>query len=311
MSPPTCEKIARAVSLGSTDQLREAIDQGELVRDFELGDRCSVIIEMIRACIDRELPIPRVSEMLNFDADPNAVGWFGFSPLQYILMRGHMDAQTLAANVVSLLCAGADVNKLLPTQMDVSGWSGHYREFISYPLALAIQSGSLPAVEAILLGGAQLDGPGGVDVITPLSVAAMWKENSIISLLLRRGANPRIANEDGSLAIHHCWDEECGAILYDFGSPLSIPDCNQRLPMHEWVERATESCAIEWIASKCPEDRFKKDGKGQSPYELLQKRVMEDSSNTSWLTPIFVKWEADLIDSSTQVASGNDQGRRL
>lgn len=311
MSPPTHEKIVYAISLGSMDHLRDAIGNNGSIRNFEIDEGCSVIIDMIRACIDRELTIPRVSEILDLDADPNAIGWFGLSPLQYILMRGHMDAQTLAANVVSLLCAGADVNKVLPTQIGVSGWHAQSREFISYPLALAIQSGSLPAVEAILLGGALPDGPGGVSVVSPLSVAAMWKENHIMSLLLKRGADPRIPNEDGSLAIHHCWDEKSGAILYDYASPLSVRDCKHRLPLHEWVERATERRAIEWLSSKCPDDRFKKDVTGQSPFDLLQKRVAEDDSNKSWLAPIFVKWEADMIDNSTQAASNDCQGRRL
>lgn len=309
---PNFPELSHAMANGSTELLRLAVDSGESMEEFERQRKSSIIVDIMRMCAERSQDSPLLSDLLEMGADANMSGWFGLSPLSYVLVRGCMDSQTLTANIVSLLCNGADVNKLVPNTITSMAWRPRHREYSSYPLALAIQIGNLSAAEAILLGGGSPDGPGGKDVLNPLSVSAIWKESAITRLLLKKGAQANLCNDDGTSPLHHCWDEDIAGLLFRSGAPVSCQDGDGRLPMHEWVERAVKASTLEWICDRAPEDRFVCDNDGVSPFRILQERVNVDEAHTHWLMPILSKWEADFIGRSTTGKSPcNIQGRRL
>lgn len=309
---PNFPELSHAMANGSIELLRLAVAAGESLEEFERARKSSIIVDLMRLCAERSQDPPLVSELLEMGADANMSGWFELSPLPYVLVRGSMDSQTLTANVVSLLCYGADVNKLIPNTISSMAWRPRHKEYSSYPLALAIQIGNLSAAEAILLGGGPPDGPDGRDVLNPLSVAAIWKEPAIAKLLLKRGAKAHLCNEDGTSPLHHCWDEDIAGLLLKYGAHISGKDEFGRLPMHEWVERATKPSTLEWIAQLAPQDRFIIDNRGVTPFSILQDRVNIDENHAYWLSPILSKWEADLIGQSTAGSAGCDgHGRRL
>ncbi|QUD87815.1 ankyrin repeat domain-containing protein [Phenylobacterium montanum] len=80
-----------------------------------------------------------------------------------------------AVVISALISVGAD-----PNAITLSGDSSC--------LMLAVQSGSLDAVRAIVDGGALLDLP--ADGVTPLMVAARAGDEEIATFLLERGADP-------------------------------------------------------------------------------------------------------------------------
>jgi hypothetical protein len=312
MLPPNFPELHHAMANGSIELLRLAVAAGESLEAFEVERKSSVIVDLMRVCAERSQDPPLVSELLEMGADANLGGWFELSPLPYVLVRGSMDTQTLTSNVVSLLCHGADVNRLVPNTIASMAWRPRHKEYLSYPLALAIQIGNLSAAEAILLGGASPDGPGGKDVLNPLSVSAIWKEPAITKLLLKKGANAHLCNSDGTSPLHHCWDEDIAQLLFRAGAIVSCHDERGRLPMHEWVERAAKASTLEWIADIAPKDRFAVDHAGVSPFRTLRERVNVDETHAHWLAPILSKWEADFIgQSTTERIRCDSQGRRL
>ena len=91
------------------------------------------------------------------------------------------------ATIRSLIKNGADPNEAAGQ----NNWS---------PLLHAIHKGQIGSVQALLDGGADINRPSGDDT-TPLMMAAGYGYTDIVQLLLRRGANPRIADPAGFRAI--------------------------------------------------------------------------------------------------------------
>ena len=110
-------------------------------------------------------------------------------------IRPHADFTPLAdaaragdvVTIRSLIARGADPNEAAGQ----NNWS---------PLLHAIHTGQLRSVEALLDSGADVNRLSG-DGITPLMMAAGYGYTDIVQLLLKRGANPRIADRDGFHAI--------------------------------------------------------------------------------------------------------------
>lgn len=91
------------------------------------------------------------------------------------------------ATIRSLIAQGADPNEAAGQ----NNWS---------PLLHAIHKGQIGSVNALLDGGADINRPSG-DNTTPLMMAAGYGYTDIVQLLLKRGANPRIAGPDGVRAL--------------------------------------------------------------------------------------------------------------
>jgi ankyrin repeat protein len=92
-----------------------------------------------------------------------------------------------AAAVRSLLAGGADPNEPAGN----NGWT---------PLLHAIHKQQIGSVEALLEGGADVNRPS-PDRTTPLMMAAGYGYTDIVRVLLRRGADPRIADGSGYHAV--------------------------------------------------------------------------------------------------------------
>jgi ankyrin repeat protein len=91
------------------------------------------------------------------------------------------------ATIRTLIAHGADPNEAAGQ----NNWP---------PLLHAIHKGQIQSVNALLDGGAGINRISG-DGITPLMMAAGYGYSDIVELLLRRGANPRIAGPDGVRAL--------------------------------------------------------------------------------------------------------------
>src|SRR5207245_861661 len=87
----------------------------------------------------------------------------------------------------SLIANGADPNEVAGQ----NNWT---------PLLHAIHKGQIGSVQALLDGGADINRLSG-DETTPLMMAAGYGYTDIVQLLLRRGANPRIADAEGFHAL--------------------------------------------------------------------------------------------------------------
>jgi len=104
-----------------------------------------------------------------------------FTPLANAARAGDV------ATVRSLIAHGADPNEAAGQ----NNWS---------PLLHAIHTAQIHSVEALLDGGADINRLSG-NGITPLMMAAGYGYTDIVQLLLKRGANPRIADRGGFHAI--------------------------------------------------------------------------------------------------------------
>ncbi len=104
-----------------------------------------------------------------------------FTPLANAARAGDVAA------IRDLIAHGADPNQAAGN----NHWS---------PLLHAIHKNQIRSVEALLDGGADVNRRSG-DGITPLMMAAGYGYTDIVQLLLRRGANPRIADPAGFHAI--------------------------------------------------------------------------------------------------------------
>jgi ankyrin repeat protein len=91
------------------------------------------------------------------------------------------------ATVRSLLAQGADPNAVAGQ----NNWT---------PLLHAIHTHQVASVEALLSGGADVNRIAG-DGVTPLMMAAGYGYGDIVLVLLKHGANPRIADSGGFHAI--------------------------------------------------------------------------------------------------------------
>lgn len=306
--------IKQALESGSMDMIRRAVDMGASLSMFEQTGP-SVVIEMIRVCSEKQVETPPISELLRLGADPNKVGAQGLSPLCFVMMRLAGDRSSMAESVVSLLCAGARVDSVLDNEVCDMTWRPRHRECKSYPLALAIQIGSIPAAEAILLAGASPNGLDDPNSLSPLSIAAKWKEDGFTQLLLMKGADPNLRNGDGTVAMHHCWEHKTASVLVEYGAHVDVLDGRGRLPLHDWVEQVDDPASLAWLAEQCPHGRFKLDDSGQSPLDILRERYKADPSVSGWAGEIIAPWEADLlggqIDKSTADGQSDGSSRRL
>jgi ankyrin repeat protein len=104
-----------------------------------------------------------------------------FTPLANAARAGDV------AMIRSLIAQGADPNEAAGQ----NNWS---------PLLHAIHTTQIRSVEALLDGGADINRLSG-DGITPLMMAAGYGYTDIVQLLLKRGANPRVADHSGFRAI--------------------------------------------------------------------------------------------------------------
>ena len=104
-----------------------------------------------------------------------------FTPLANAARAGDV------ATVRSLIAHGADPNEAAGQ----NNWS---------PLLHAIHTAQIHSVEALLDGGADINRLSG-NGITPLMMAAGYGYTDIVQLLLKRGANPRVADHSGFRAI--------------------------------------------------------------------------------------------------------------
>ena len=293
------------------DMLRHAIECGESLNQYEMETHSYSIIEMLRSAATKKADSPALSEMLQMGARCNGIGDFGLSPLLFVLVRWPGDHDGMTAAVVSLLCAGADTEQVAPTDLVEMNWTHRHKAQGVCALTLAIQVGNMSAVEALLLAGASPDGPNLENVLSPLSVAAMWKEPAMVLLLLKRGAHPNKINYDGTVPMHHCGDTKTARILFDAGAALSIRDNCDRVPLHEWVERTTDPLPVQWLGELCPADRFLFDTAKRTPLMTLIERSKQDVTNSLWLCEIVAAWERDYILMKTDGAKSGSSDRRL
>lgn len=306
--------IKQALETGSMDMIRRAVDMGASLLEFEKTGP-SVIIEMVRSCCEKQNDTPSISELLRLGADPNKVGPQGLSPLCFVMMRLAGDRSSMAESVISLLCAGASVDSVLDNEICDMTWRPRHREVKSYPLALAIQIGSLQSAEALLLAGASPNGLDDPNSLNPLSMAAKWREDGFAQLLLMKGADPNLRNGDGTVAMHHCWEHKTAKILLDAGANLDVEDHHRRRPLHDWVSQIDDPSSLCWLADKSPLDRFREDNEGLTPLDILRDRYKTDLGAAGWAGEIIASWEADLLaekmDISTDEGQSDSSSRRL
>lgn len=122
-----------------------------------------------------------IQAMLANGLDLNQHDGTGYTPLIAAARAG--DAEMLRF----LVERGADPNL---SDQAVSGWS---------PLLHAVHVHQLGSVAALIDAGADPNRLSG-DGITPLMMAAGYGHTDMVQLLLRRGANPRIADRHGATA---------------------------------------------------------------------------------------------------------------
>jgi ankyrin repeat protein len=291
--------------------LEAAIASGESIKDFENHLGISLISEFIRLSRSRDEDVP-LGRLLKLGANVNSPSMHGVSPLMSVLLHYSSDKFNHTEMLVSLLRAGADTEAHSIMELVEAGWKVQHQFSRLYPLGLAVQLGNVAAVEILLLGRANPEGPTDPDVIKPLSIAAMWKEENLTEVLLSAGAKVNAKNNDGRTALHYCWDEKTGKILVSAGACLDLLDNKGRLPLHEWCERASSEACIQWLADLNLSHRFKKDPLGFSPLDLLKQRSEKDKTNQYWLLPLISSWEYDFIEGQTpHVASEDATLRRL
>ena len=104
-----------------------------------------------------------------------------FTPLANAARAGDVAA------IHQLISRGADPNEI----RGQNNWT---------PLLHAIHTGQIGSVNALLDGGADINRLSG-DGITPLMMAAGYGYTDIVQLLLKRGANPRVADHSGFRAV--------------------------------------------------------------------------------------------------------------
>ena len=308
---PTYPMISRAIEAGSMDMLRHATSEGESLKEFEKQQGKSAIGEMVIASIRKNTDPPIVSEMLRMGANPNAPCGNGLSPLVFIIIRWPGERVGLTEAILSLLCAGANVDEPVSAEISELGWKPQAMVARSYPLSLAIQMGLHAPVEALILAGAPVDGPTGEDFLSPLSIAAFWKEESLAALLLACGANARHQNFDGKTALHFCWDRATAQMLIDHGALVSQKDHAGGTPLHEWTARANDLETIEWLAALAPMDRYEANVRGRTPLDTLSERFDRDTINTSWVGVLLASWRADMLQGQTGQAQGGGACGRL
>ena len=129
----------------------------------------------------RDLSILRA--LLEYGADINAKGFDGETPLLFALSSCHQEA------VQILLEFGADVN----IKEDKQGYNA---------LMYAAECGweSLKPFEAIIERTTSINAQDN-DGWTALMLAAFIDESANVELLIRRGADPRIVNNEGQSAL--------------------------------------------------------------------------------------------------------------
>jgi len=99
----------------------------------------------------------------------------GYTPLLWSCFRGAVGEQAPVA--AALMAAGAD-----PNAATTNGDSNC--------LILAVQAGAVPVIDALLVGGANVNA--GADDVTPLMVAARDGDPDVVARLLLAGADPSI-----------------------------------------------------------------------------------------------------------------------
>lgn len=312
MDVPSSPRIKKALEVASMDLLRAAVADGESIVQFEDQKGSSFIISFLDRCSELSITYQSlIGELLDMGASPNAKGVLGMSPLHYVLVRGRLDRDELAEAIVALLCYGADVDQVISYEHVEAGWSTKNLVEGAYPLSLAIQTGNLQAVQSLLLAGANPNGPEDASVPTPLSIAATWQEAAISRLLIRKGADPRRCNPDGSTPLHRGCDPFVADELLQRGASLEACDRMGRLPLHEWCLSANEPETIEWLARRGPALRFVRDVHGETPLDMLIRRSEQDEANRHWLHQLHAQWSADAMDQATGAASSVECPRRL
>lgn len=126
-----------------------------------------------RAAYDADVDEVRTLLRAGVPVDP--VDESGYTPLLWSCFKGAVGEQ--APVIMALIEAGADPNAI--TERGDSSC-----------LMLAVQSGELSAVKAIVDGGASLELP--ADGVTALMVAATFGHELIVDYLLQRGADARV-----------------------------------------------------------------------------------------------------------------------
>lgn len=189
--------------------------------------------ELCQAAVDGR--IDEVRRLLDEGADPSARSIVGALPLARAAARGS------AAIVALLLAHGAPLNALEERHLHSEGGSaliaaahGGHLEALSLlleagadtelltdhgetALSRAAAEGHLAVAELLLDAGAAPNRPVGFDGKTALMVAAEWRREELVSLLLARGADPTILSSDGRTAVHFA-----AGLGYGQGNAVSI-----------------------------------------------------------------------------------------
>ena len=208
------------------DELREAARNGDLIKvqtALENGanpnakDNNGLTPLHIAA---RNGHVEIVKLLLEHGANPNTKNDYGWTPLHYASYRGHVE-------IVKLLLE----RSANPNTKDNNGWT---------PLHIAAHKGDVEIVKLLLERSANpntkidnistliyivTQGENAFDVAkvllerginigsTPLHIAAYKGHVEIVKILLERGANPRIADNEGYIPLNHAKDSAIRSLL--------------------------------------------------------------------------------------------------
>ena len=216
-----------------------------------LAGRLPAVEALLAAGDDAERSLPRIGFFV-WELEPAVAAHGGWCPLHAAAAHGY--AADAGAIVGALAAAGADVEAPAPHGLR--------------PLHLAAAYGWLPALEALLAAGADVNAaaqpvPAAVwrltapkDVApafgqTPLTVAAQEGKSEAAAALLRHGASHASRDSRGATALHaaaHPWWQEAprlASVLLAAGADRTARDHDGRTPQ-EWAAAAgyTETAAL-------------------------------------------------------------------
>jgi hypothetical protein len=144
----------------------------------------------------------------------------------YYPMDGHDDrsddAELSLANALLVHDAGAmvaDIRQIYPNGINIEAWNDHGNT----PIAQAIKSGRVEAVEELLTLGASVNGVS-AGSLTPLHMAVYAENCDMIKLLIKRGASANLEDSDRDTALNIATRLKLDASLVSLLAPREDAD---------------------------------------------------------------------------------------